>query len=192
MLTKKSIAMFGLGLTAGLLVCVGMVVGIFATNHQTQIEGINVAQLPPELVTKLHASSADGGASFAIATGPIDSDVEGLFALDFVTGELQCYVPNTFGKFIAVYKYNVLADLGIQKSKSPSFAMVTGGVNSPRGSGPTRPASSIVYVADCTSGNVAAYGIPWSRQAAKSGHPQGGTMKLLAKFKGRTALIREE
>ena len=61
----------------------------------------------------LQAATATVGGSFAIATGMIDSDVEGLFVLDFVTGDLQCAVLNfRTGKFNAVFRANVLQDLG--------------------------------------------------------------------------------
>ncbi len=39
--------------------------------------------------TVLNASASHGGETFAMATGPVDADVEGLFMLDFLTGELQ-------------------------------------------------------------------------------------------------------
>ena len=41
---------------------------------------------------RLHAAAAVQNEAYAMATGPIDEDVEGLFILNVLTGDLQCSV----------------------------------------------------------------------------------------------------
>ena len=158
-------------------------VGFFL--HSNQPAGIL-----PEMV--LHADSATQDGSFAMAVGPMDNDVEGLCILDFLTGELTVTVLNTRNaKFNAVFKANVIQDLGIDQSKRPKYLMSTGQIQFPRGGNIARPASSVVYVLDTTTGNYAAYGLPWRRELAKSGRSQSGQLALLDSGKARTAAIRE-
>src|SRR5690554_4145990 len=86
----------------------------------------DVAGVPVEILSRwiqekpLRASTAAVGESFAMATGAIDQDVEGLYLLDFLTGDLQCVVLNfRTARFNAVFRTNVLNDLGIDPSKKP-------------------------------------------------------------------------
>ena len=77
--------------------------------------------------TPLYAMASDHGESFAMATGPLDTDVEAVYLLDFLTGELRAIVlgkqPGTLtGCFMA----NVAPDLGVDPQKNPKFLMVTG------------------------------------------------------------------
>ena len=143
--------------------------------------------------TRLHAASATHSDSFAMATGPIDSAVEGLFILDFVSGDLQCIVLNfRTAKFNSFFKANVIRDLGLEGAeKRPSYLMNTGMINFPRGASTSRPGNSVVYVLDTTSGAYAAYTIPWRRELASTARPQMAPMMLLDAGRARTAAIRE-
>ncbi len=185
--TKRSGLWVGIGL--GLLVGVGMMVGTLVAVHwqsETQL-------LLPE--TALYATGATGGKSMAVATGPIDSDMEGLFTLDFLTGDLQCFVMYTKGvlayKFGGAFKTNVIKDLGIGKAKAPSFLMVTGQTNFLRGGGADRPALSVVYVIDENTGRFAAYGLLWNTGNAAGGIAQGGQLRLLQVGKVRSIDLRD-
>jgi hypothetical protein len=141
---------------------------------------------------RLHASTAAMGESFAMATGSIDSDVEGLFLLDFVTGELQCIVLNyRSGKFNAIFRANVQADLGVDPAKRPKYLMTTGTINFPRGASAARPGNSVVYVMDTASGNFCAYAIPWRRELAATARPQAGGLMLMDVGTVRTGALRE-
>jgi hypothetical protein len=176
-----------LGLGLGLLVGVGMMVGtLTALTHQSAV----ALTAPPTL---LHASASHSGESLALATGQIDDDVEGLFILDYLTGDLQCYVMNPRTQACGgIFKYNVVRDLGIEQGKKPNYAMVTGTVVFQRGTAARAvPALCAVYVADANTGNFAAYGLPWDRTAARSGVPQQGTFALLGVGKARALEIRE-
>ena len=127
-----------------------------------------------------------------MATGSIDEDVEGLFLLDFVTGELQCAVLNyRTGRFTSLFRANVQADLGVDPAKRPKYLMTTGMINFPRGASAARPGNSVVYVMDTSSGNFAAYAIPWRRELASIGRPQAAAMILMDMGRARTAAIRE-
>jgi hypothetical protein len=114
--------------------------------------------------TPLHAVATDRVDTFAVATGPVDEDVEAVYCLDFLTGDLRGLVISKIGgKFRAFYNYNVLSDLGVDATKNPHFMMVTGMANlRARGGTNVQPSKSIVYVFENTSGKVAAYAIPWS------------------------------
>jgi len=77
--------------------------------------------------TLLNATATSGGTTMAIATGPIQEGVEGLFILDFITGELTCSVLNPrTGAIGGAYQANVVADLGVEQGKAPQYLMVTG------------------------------------------------------------------
>ncbi len=142
--------------------------------------------------TKLHAASATQNGAFAMAVGPMDSNVEGVCILDFLTVELTVTVMDTrVAKFNAIFKANVIKDLGIDQSKRPQYLMATGQVDFPRGANTARPGHSVVYVLDTTSGTYGAYGMPWRRELASASRPQSGPLTLLDVGKARTAAIRE-
>ncbi|MCU0870969.1 MAG: hypothetical protein MUE50_01350 [Pirellulaceae bacterium] len=175
-----------LALPAAALLSIGILLGVLAT---VVIRNGRPPRFPETL---LRASSAHSGQTFAMATGRIDEDVEGLFTLDYLTGDLRCsvYYPNVM-RFGATFKHNVIADLGVLQGKSPNYAMVTGEANFPRGAGASSPASCIVYVADANTGNVAAYTILWNRTVARAGAAQAGGFQLLGTGKGRTLELRD-
>ena len=127
---------------------------------------------------ELHASATQGVENFAIATGMIGNGVEGLYFLDFTTGDLKASVVNPkTGKFNSAFSHNILTDFG--PIKNPKFLVVTGEANMPRGRAPFQYAQSIVYVAEVTTGQVMAYSVPWNsaRQAAQQPQ-QGGFVPL--------------
>lgn len=159
-----------------------LVVGLLA--------GVAVAGLLPH--TPLHAVATDRYESFAIATGPVDGEVEAVFFLDFLTGDLRAAVLgyNT-GKFQAFYQYNILQDFGIQPGGAqPQFLMVTGIADIARGASRVRPSRSVVYIAEINSGVVAAYAIPWDRNAASSNQLIQSRLVPLDITRFRTAAVR--
>jgi hypothetical protein len=137
----------------------------------------------------LNASASHGADTMAVATGAVD-DSEGLFVLDFLTGEMMCYVlHNKSGKFLAGFKTNVVQTLGVEPGKKPKYLMVTGIANLPRGIGPNRLGQSVVYVVDSNTGNFAVWGIPWNGRAASLGVGQINTMVWLDSGKARNVVI---
>jgi hypothetical protein len=184
--TPRPALMWGLGLTMGLLVGVGMLVGALVARPASSTP---VLQFPETL---LHASGSHSGESFAMATGMFDEQVEGLFMLDYLTGDLNCSVLTPqVAAFTVQCHYNVCADLGVEQGKKPNFVMVTGVASFRRGSNMLNPASSVVYIADANSGNFAAYGVVYNATMLKTGTPQKGTFKLLGAGKARALAIRE-
>lgn len=119
--------------------------------------------------TPLHAVATDRSDTFAIATGPVDNEIEAIYFLDFLTGDLRAAVLGLQGGFTAFYEYNVREDLKVAADKTPKFQMVTGMIYVRRGTARTRPASAAVYIADANTGLVAAYAIPWARESFNSG-----------------------
>jgi len=173
------------GMGLGLLVGVGMLVGVLTT---VMIDN-GRAFVRPE--THLHASGSDSGDTMAIATGPIAEGVEGVFFLDFLTGDLSGWVLNRRnGRIGGLYKYNVIGDLGVVPGKKQKFLMVTGAAVMTRGGSQSRAADCIVYVADQNTGNFAAYGLAVNRSAYAAGAPQVSPMILVGKGSARNVDLR--
>ena len=191
----RAVALVGVGLGMGLLVGVGMLVGaLIATGRmahdRTSQDRGGYISLPE---TALHATASAGGDTFAIATGPIDDEVEGLFTLDFLTGDLKCLVINPRNGRWSSFEYNVLADLGVaEKGKASKLLMVTGAWSMrASGAGAGRPAASVVYVADAVTGNVGVYSVPWNRSIPPTGGVQGGALVQVALGKVRNLAVRD-
>jgi hypothetical protein len=181
-LKLRSFLIFGSGLGVGLLVGVGMLVGaLVATSRQPSID-LPINEL------KMKAMATHGGESFAMATGFVGDGMEGVFFLDYLTGDLKGFVLNSrTGGFGAGFKTNVAADLGVEKGKKPSFLMTTGMVNFRTGGnvGGKKPADCVVYVCDTHTGNFAAYSIPYNIILATNGGAQIDTFVKLASGKAR-------
>ena len=186
MLNPKSRSAFGIGLAVGLAVGVAMLAGALAA---LAVWGPTRLIIPQ---TALHAEASQAGETLAVATGLIDEDVEGLFVLDFVTGDLRCMVMGyRTGVFNGLFETNVLKDLGVDpNNKRPSYLMVAGLSNFAGRTTGASPAMSVVYVVDANTGRFAAYSLPWRTELARSGRPQQGPLVLLQVENARRALIR--
>ena len=161
----------------------GIVIGL--------ILGVSLSGILPQ--TPVHAVATHGQDSFAIATGLVQDEIEAIYFLDFLTGDLRAAVLSfQSGKFLSLYTYNVSADLSPPGSKSPRYLMVTGIADFRRGFGNIQPGKSVIYVAEASSGQVAAYALPWSPQLQTSGRPQAGNLVFLDKKQFRNVAIREE
>lgn len=142
----------------------------------------------------LHATATDRFENYAIATGEVDDGVEAIYFLDFLTGELRAAVlskqrPPRFNSF---YQRNIAMDLGVDPSKNPRYLMVTGLVDIRRGASRMSPSNAVVYVAEITTGTVAAYAIPWNADRHASGQIFHGEIIPLDKTKFRTAIVRDQ
>lgn len=174
----KGLLSFGAGLALGLAALLGYVLG-----------NRNSAPAPE---FKLHAMSGYGTENFGMVTGPIDADAEGVFTLDYLTGELKCFVINPrTGKFGAGFKRNIVADLGVEKGKKGSFVLATGVVNFRGFTGAKRPANCVVYVADGNTGKFGAYMVPWTPGAFAAGVGQIGELLPLDAASARDVELRE-
>ena len=133
----------------------GVVIGLVASSYLPQRD--------------VQATATHGQENFAICTGPLDADVEAVFFLDFLTGDLKAAALSIVShKFTAFYHRNILGDLEGAKVKNPRYLMVTGEADLRRGASSKRIGKSMVYVAEITSGQVMAYGLPWESGAQAS------------------------
>jgi hypothetical protein len=139
-----------------------------------------------------HAVASASSDSFITATGPIDEDVEGIFFLDPVTGELSCWIMNIYTlKFSARFRYDkVVDDLNLKQHKGAKLLMVTGLLNYKNATKMLRPAQSVVYVINTSSGDFAAYTVPWNKNIAREDQHHG-ELRLLDKGKARTKAVRD-
>jgi hypothetical protein len=152
--------------------------------------GLNLEGLWPTM--PLHASATHGIDKFAIATGAVDAGVEALYFLDFLTGDMRAAVINPkTGKFNSFYSRNIAADFG-GAGRNSGYLMVTGAVNMPRGANNFQYAQSIVYVAEASTGQVAAYTIPWNSSLQAGGKTQYGEFQPLDVQQFRTAFVRDQ
>jgi hypothetical protein len=159
----------------------GLVVGL--------VVGLNVEGLWP--TAPLHASATHGIDKFAIATGLVDNNVEALYFLDFLTGDMRAAVINPkTGKFNAYFSRNIAADFG-NAGRNSGYLMITGSVNMPRGTASFQYAQSIVYVAEASTAQVAAYTIPWNSTLHNAGKTQYGEFQPLDVKPFRTAFVRD-
>lgn len=178
--------LLGAGLTLGLLIGGATTIGVLIGQHDL------TANLPGLEELKLKAMASHGSDTFAIATGPVDEEVEGLFTLDFVTGDLQCYVVNSRSALPGGwFKTNIAKDLPPERGKKPNYLMVTGAYAPRATAGNARPAASLIYVVDANTGEVACYTFPWAKALAAGGAPQAREMSLVAKWKTRTLELRQ-
>ena len=83
---------FAAGFAAGLLLAAGFAAG-FAVSGL--LDRRVTLQLPE---TKLYATASNSTDGFVAATGLMDENVEALFLLDSVTGELRCTALNPRGE----------------------------------------------------------------------------------------------
>lgn len=165
--TGKSLS-FWQGASVGLLVgAVLLAVAVWQRPTASKVE------LPPEL---LRASATHGTSNFAVATGLVSDEAEGVFFLDFLTGELTCWVyyPR-MQAFNAKFTTNVTAALPAA-GQNPQYLLATGTISGVRGTGNARPGGCLIYVVEPTSGTFVAYAIPWNRAVENSNAPQAGAL----------------
>jgi hypothetical protein len=143
-------------------------------------------------VPQAQATATHGSDNFAIATGQVDDQVEALYFLDFLTGDLRGAIVNRRNAtFTGYFQYNVLGDFpGI--NDRPRFLMVTGVADLQRGRGATQIGRSLVYVAEATSGRIAAYALPFNSTLQAAGAPQTGAFIRIAQGSFRDAFVRDQ
>lgn len=153
----------------------------------------------------LHAVATDRSETFAVATTPLDADLEAVILLDFLTGSMKARAIGTQTyKFQAFWETNVTMALAaaverinsdikelnkkrknqapldeIQVPEKPRYLLVTGNANLRRRGAAVRPAMSIVYVVETSSGIVLAYGMTWAPEIIVAGRPFKGNLTLL-------------
>jgi len=136
------------------------------------------------------AVATDRLETFGMATGPLDSDVEAVYLLDFLTGDLRAVVLGKQpGTWTGYYHANVAADLGVDPQKNPKFLLVTGVAYLRRGGGSRlQPSNAVCYVAEITTGKLAAYAVPWSPSMYAAGQVQNAPLMLVGVTRFRPPL----
>ena len=136
----------------------------------------------PTLLWPENAAMAAGGTqddSFAMAVGRVDSNVEGVYILDFLTGELTCTVLDyRGGKFRSIFKANVIKDLRIEQVGHRKFLMLSGEVNFPRGVGAGRAGSIGDLCAGYEQRNLRGVRNPLASRIGQRRSPPGRTAHL--------------
>jgi hypothetical protein len=111
----------------------------------------------------LHAVATQGQDGFALATGLLDSNIEGVYFLDGLTGVLKGAALNVNnGKFTTTFETNVVNDMKLDSSKSPKFLFVTGLAGLRHGPTQFQPGLAVLYVAEINTGTLACYGVRWN------------------------------
>lgn len=188
-----SIGKNGLWLGAlAVMLGVGVAIGSLLNKEEPTSAGLS-NELVQQLFAK--ADSASSSKSLSMATGHVDSGVDGIFVLDHATGNLFCWVVNPKGGgIVAQYMANVQAAMGpVEQGKATEYVMVTGNMDSSGGNaGNGKPAGCVCYVGDATSGKVIGYSFLWNRSRAASGGAQVGEMIVVLEGLARPQnLVRE-
>lgn len=141
--------------------------------------------------TPIHAVATHGNQTFAIATGPLDDRMEGVFFLDYLTGDLRGAALNfRTGRFSAFFERNIAADLGLADVRNPQFLMVTGAADFIHPPGQTRQGRTVIYVAETTSGWLGAYVMPWFASGQGTSAPFASQFVLLDRRRIRNAPVQ--
>lgn len=154
------------------------------------VVGLNVAGVWPQV--PLHAVATHGQDNFAICTAPMDDDVEAVFVLDSVTGDLKAAVLNIqTRRFNTLFEYNVVRDFPGTNVKNPHYRIVSGVANIRQVVTAGQLARSVVYVAEAASGQIVAYGVPWLPGRGSAIVPYKGTLIPLDRWQYRTTAVRD-
>ena len=131
--------------------------------------GIGIATLWPQ--RQLTAATSDRNEKFGMCTVYVSENLEAVFVLDFLTGQLTgaCLGMQGTG-FVQSYFANVGADLQVPPGAKAQYAM-TPGLAQIRTKGQVQSAASVIYVAELNSGRVACYGIPFRLPNVKNPVP---------------------
>ncbi len=126
------------------------------------LAGLAIAYVMPD--KDIAASSTDRDTKFALATSTVSlaNGTEGVFVLDFLTGQLRGGVLNEkSGKFNHAYMRNIAADFNVNPKAKPHYAIVTG-QSRLTSRGRIQMAQAVIYIAELSSGKVLCYGFPYN------------------------------
>lgn len=173
--------------------CTGVVIAGFVFWFSSPLSDESSMRSSPHFIG-VQATGTARNDAFSAATGSIDENVEGLFLLDPLTGQLSCYILNPYKLgFTMAYRYDkVLQDLDMQKDKGARLLLVTGLVDYKLKTGIERPSEAVAYVVDSSTGNFAAYAVPWNKGLLTTSQkkPHIGALRLLDKGKSRNIELR--
>lgn len=129
--------------------------------------GLGVAYFWPH--ESAYATTADRDSKFVMITVPVGTSaagitdpMDGIFVLDFLTGQLKGAVLNRQnGKFTSFYLRDLAKDFNVDPTNDdPHYAIASGYSQLASQRGLTF-ASGVLYVGELSSGRIAAYAFPW-------------------------------
>ena len=171
--TRTHLAWLGAGLAIGLVI------------------GLNAAGWWPQV--PIHAVATHGQENFAICTTPMDEDVEAVFVLDDLTGDLRGAALNVqMRRLYTGFDYNVMNDLVTVNNKNAHYRIVSGMANIRQNIQAGPLAHSVLYVAEVNSGQLVVYGIPWLAGRAQAAMPVKTTLVVLDRWQFRTTPVRAQ
>lgn len=187
-LSAPSIGLLAVVLVVGGLVGYGLRTGADnAAGHNAA--GIDLPTLPAIEAAAMASQVQD---NFVLATGFVDEGIEGVFFLDFLTGDLRGGVVSERGPgFNALFEYNIAADFAAAGVKNPKYMMVPGVARNLRQTG-NRLGHCLLYVVEATSGQMAAYAIPFNPALYAAGKPQKGRFVPVARAQLRQQYVRDQ
>lgn len=182
--TKTRLAVMG-------LVSFGVVLGLFAS-PLVQDRSLETPAFASTMNKML--DSAATGEKVALATGLIDDNVEGLFALDYETGNLFCWIINPRnGQPLGQFTTTVPIDMGLGVGGSNDYVLTTGRMVFQGGRGNNaRPINCVVYVAEGNSGKVVGYTMSWNQALANRNAAQVGKLQPFFSSTVRGALASRD
>ena len=137
------------------------------------IGGVALCQFWPrtEFEIPIRAMATDRIDTFGMATGALDTELEAVYFLDFLTGQLTAVVVGKQGGIFGTLQADAARDLQVDPQKNPKFMMVTGFANLRRSGSRLQWGTALCYVAEVTTGQVVAYAVQWSPTMYQSGQP---------------------
>lgn len=124
------------------------------------------------------ATNSDRDQEFALLTVPVGSSaagitdpLDGVFVLDFLTGQLKGAVLNrAAAAFTSFYYIDLTKEFGIEPGQSARYAIASGYGQINNRSGVTF-ASGTIYIGEYTTGKILAYSFPWKEGVTRPGPP---------------------
>ena len=135
------------------------------------LAGLIVAGFWPSV--PMHATATDKVDTFSMATGFAGDDVEAVYFLDHLTGDLYAYIVGRAANGavgpVARYYRNIADDF--KAGEKARYLMATGIANLVRGGRANfvQPGKAVLYIAELSSGTAVGYGLPFNAPAYRAG-----------------------
>jgi hypothetical protein len=148
------------------------------------------AMIPP---VSLHAVATHGEEGFSVCTGELEPGFEGIYFLDYQTGELSAaFLHPRTGKFLNFYKVNILKDFA--EAKTPKFLLTSGTANLLLPAtlvSNANAARGIIYVTEMNSGICCAYVAPYGTNRVNNPNKTEVPLVKLDTVKFRSQVVRD-
>lgn len=157
------------------------------------VVGASISKDTHSAPLKLMADSAARGKNVSLATGQIGDGNEGLYILDHLNGNLQCWILSPRNNEVAgIYRTNVFEAMpNLKQGGDLDFVLTTGSFNF-QGRGNQLPARSIAYVTEGKSGTLVGFGFQYDKAAIQRGVAQEGALEVICQGPIRDLQLREQ